>query len=300
MRISPLHPVDGIRREGGLRTQGIRKEAAGGLPLVSIITVLYNGDKYLAQTIRSVLDQAYPALEYIIVDGGSTDGSLDIIRQYEDRIDYWVSESDNGISDAFNKGIGLAGGEWIGLINADDWYEKDAVQLAMHQAGAADVVYGNLQCWENGQPEYLFTANHQLLPLEMALNHPTVFVRKRLYQQWGAFNGAYRVAMDYELLLRFYTWGARFSYVNQCLAHMRLEGVSDRKWVEGYQEVKRAKDQHLGRKPVHALYFLKQTVFTFLSRKVGAAAKKSSLLSRLYSFYRDHFSMVQKSKNAGQ
>jgi glycosyltransferase involved in cell wall biosynthesis len=294
LSFSSPYTADLHHREGGLRTKGILKTGVGEWPLVSVVTVLYNGGKYLAQTIDSVLNQRYPALEYIIVDGGSTDNSLDIIRANEHRIDYWVSEPDKGISDAFNKGIGLARGEWVGLINADDWYEDGAVERAMQLAGTADVVYGNLQCWEDGQKDYLFTGNHQMLPLEMTLNHPTVFARRRLYEAWGGYRQDYKIAMDYELLLRFYTQGARFAYVNHCLAHMRLEGVSDRKWIEGFREVNRAKDQHLGKRLAHGLYFYKQVGFTFVSRQLKDAGKRVKLFATLLRLYRKHLAPVKK------
>src|ERR1700719_3728267 len=95
------------------------------LPVISIITIVFNGEKYLDQTIRSVLDQNYPSVQYIIIDGGSTDNSLNIIKKYEKDLYLWVSEKDKGISDAFNKGIARATGDIIGIINADDWYEPE-------------------------------------------------------------------------------------------------------------------------------------------------------------------------------
>lgn len=98
-------------------------------PLISIITVVYNGEKYLEQTIQSVINQTYKNIEYIVIDGGSTDGTLDIIKKYEEHISYWVSESDKGLYDAMNKGIGVAKGELIGMINSDDWYELEAVEI---------------------------------------------------------------------------------------------------------------------------------------------------------------------------
>lgn len=92
---------------------------------ISIVTVSYNAAKTIEQTIKSVINQTYSNIEYIVIDGGSTDGTVDIIRKYEDRIAYWVSEPDGGIFDAMNKGIKVATGEVVGIINSDDWYEHD-------------------------------------------------------------------------------------------------------------------------------------------------------------------------------
>jgi glycosyltransferase involved in cell wall biosynthesis len=97
-------------------------------PLVSIITVVFNGERYLEETIKSVINQTYKNIEYIIIDGGSTDNTLNIIKKYEDKIDYWISEKDKGIYDAINKGIKLSRGELIGIINADDYYEIDVLE----------------------------------------------------------------------------------------------------------------------------------------------------------------------------
>src|ERR1700743_1931255 len=117
-------------------------------PLVSIITIVYNGEKHIADCIRSVRSQDYPNLQYIIVDGGSTDNTLKIIDEFRDSISDLISEKDQGISDAFNKGIRLAKGEIIGLINTDDWYEEGAITKAVKAIADCDVVYGDLQYWK--------------------------------------------------------------------------------------------------------------------------------------------------------
>ena len=106
--------------EGGLRTKGYFKKPYEDKPLISIITVVYNGEKYLEETIQSVINQTYDNVEYIIIDGGSTDGTVDIIKKYEDQIDYWVSEKDTGMYNALNKGFSCAQGDYLGWLNADD------------------------------------------------------------------------------------------------------------------------------------------------------------------------------------
>lgn len=111
--------------------------------LISVITVSYNAVSTIEQTILSVINQTYSNIEYIIIDGGSTDGTIDIIRRYEDKIAYWVSEPDRGIYDAMNKGASKANGEYIAFLNSDDWYELDAVSIiAQFADGKTDLISG--------------------------------------------------------------------------------------------------------------------------------------------------------------
>lgn len=139
-----LPEVENRKGEGGLRTKGYFKKSYEDKPLITIITVVFNGEKYLEQTIQSVINQSYDNVEYIIIDGGSTDGTLDIIKKYEDKIDYWVSEKDKGIYDAMNKGIDVASGEWINFMNAGDSFANDTVleKVFYETIKNYDLVYG--------------------------------------------------------------------------------------------------------------------------------------------------------------
>jgi len=261
-------------------------------PVVTIITINFNGAKTLADTLKSVIGQDYPFIEYIVLDGGSTDSSLEIIKNYEQNISYWQSGKDKGISDAFNKGIEKATGEFIGIINSDDWYEERAVSSMIANANNADVLYGDMRYWKEGKPDYVFKATHTLLHQEMTINHPTTFVRRLFYtEKVGLFNVGYKYAMDYELMLRLQKAGARFVYIPAVLANMRLDGASDTRWLDAYKEVKQAKiDNGIPRKVANR-YFYQQVTRTFLSktfRKIG--------LEGLVSWYRKHFSMIKKDK----
>lgn len=128
---------------GGLRTKGITKSSRPGEPLISVITVVYNGAATLEQTILSVIEQTYSNIEYIIIDGYSTDGTLDIIKQYEDGIDYWQSEPDKGIYDAMNKGIDFASGSFINFMNAGDSFANSTVTEKIKNY-TQDILYGNI------------------------------------------------------------------------------------------------------------------------------------------------------------
>lgn len=219
--------------EGGLHTCGaFHKNSEPGKPLISIITVVRNGEKYLEQTIQSILNQTYKNIEYIIIDGASTDGTLDIIRQYEDQIDYWMSEPDSGIYDAMNKGIHLCGGEIIGIINSDDWYMKDAVSkvaLEFRKSPDTSVFHGDMRRYTlSGEVDRVVAPMYPRMSLiyGCTINHPTCFVDIKTYQQLRGFNLSLDLASDYEFLLRVWKFGGNFCYINSVLTNFRVGGYS--------------------------------------------------------------------------
>ena len=231
---------------GGYQLRGDDRHA-GSRPLVSIVTVVRNGIATLGRAVESVLSQDYPAIEYIVVDGQSTDGSVELLRSLERRIALWTSEADDGISDAFNKGIALARGEVIGLLNCDDWYEAGAVRLAAEalERASVDIACGKVQYWDGDTRTYLVTSAPALLERTMTVAHPTVFVRRQCYAKWGLFRLDFRLAMDYEWLLRAKAAGARFETIDQCLANMQGGGIGDRRWRRSQREVARARAMHV-------------------------------------------------------
>jgi len=183
---------EGRKGEGGLRTKGYFKKSFEDKPLISIITVVFNGEKYLEETIQSVINQTYDNVEYIIIDGGSTDGTLDIIKKYEDQIDYWVSEKDNGIYDAMNKGIDLAAGKWINFMNAGDrFYNKKVLDKIVTKL-FSDIVcaYGNAR-WKNGKKAFPFC-----LPYILRMpNHQTMFTKSDWLKK-NKFDLTYSICAD--------------------------------------------------------------------------------------------------------
>jgi glycosyltransferase involved in cell wall biosynthesis len=259
-------------------------------PLVSIITVVYNGENYIEHAITSVLEQSYPNIEYIFIDGLSTDNTMLIVNKYKDSIQKIISEKDKGISDAFNKGIKLATGEIIGILNADDWYEKDTVEKVVKEIGEADIAYGDLRLWKNNTFDTIFCGNHDYLKKEMSVNHPTVFIKRHCYERFGLFDLTYKYAMDYELLLRFMFKGCTYQYIPSVLANMRWAGASDKNWYDAVKEVKKIKGIYLSdRKVMHQLYFIKQA-FAISTAKL----LQMSGLSRVVKFYRSRFSPIKK------
>lgn len=259
--------------------------------LVSIVTVCRNASETLERTIISALGQSYPHFEYIIIDGGSLDGTVDVIRRYESSIAYWISEPDQGISDAFNKGISHCTGEWIGILNADDWYEPETVANILGHAGDADVVHGALAYWQDGTRIEVVRPNQALLESEMTINHPTCFIRRKCYEKHGNYRTDFRYAMDYELLLRLYKSGARFNQLDLVLANMSLGGVSDTHWERASDEVCKAQILNGEKKLIASLRNTKRK----LRKKLGSIANSLGLQG-LVNFYKRHFSIMPKSR----
>ena len=196
--------------EGGLRTKGYFKKSYEGKPLVSIVTVVFNGEKYLEETIRSVINQSYDNVEYIIIDGGSNDGTVDIIGKYEDKIDYWVSEADGGIYDAMNKGIATCSGEIIGIVNADDVIYNRTLSHVVSMMrkypnvryvyGTVDLATGEGDVYGHMRPLTEKELNKRLYS-EMPFPHPSLYVKSNVYKEIGLYNSAYRLSADYDFVL---------------------------------------------------------------------------------------------------
>ena len=206
----------------------------GSWPQISIVTPSYNQAEFLEETIVSVLSQDYPNLEYIIIDGGSTDGSVDIIRKYENRLAYWVSERDQGQTHAIQKGFDRSTGEVLGWLNSDDTYQPGAL-LAVGAAFAhqpeAGVVYGNANLIDaNGRfMRELRSVKYHPLALSVAMNihQASTFWRRSLFDGVGGMNMEYQFGgMDYELFLRFAKAKAHFVFIRRTLSNFRQHPTS--------------------------------------------------------------------------
>lgn len=215
--------------------------------LATLVTIVRNSAATLPRTIDSIRAQSYPHIEYIVIDGGSTDGTLDVLRQRDAEIDLWLSETDRGISDAFNKGIALASGEFLALVNADDWLEPDHIAQSIEYLtrSGADFSFGNLLLHDDaGVPLYRIIGDdryalrlHHAMP---ALNHPSIVCRKNLYVRHGLYDLNYKIAMDYEWLLRNHRLGAVGTYVPSLTSHMGAAGISQRDVRTSLSEVRKA------------------------------------------------------------
>ncbi len=274
--------------EGGLRTQGYFKQNTEEKPLISVITVVFNGETYLEQTIKSVIEQSYDNVEYIIIDGGSTDGTLDIIKRYEGQIDYWVSERDEGIYDAMNKGIMLCSGYIIGLINSDDWYEPEVFSEIPLQENF-DVLHGKIQYRDKNVKKEVFIPNQEMLEREMTLNHPTCFVKTHLYKRIGCFNKKFKIAADYDFLLRAKIAQGYFFYMPIIISNMRYFGVSDTNWVNSYKELFLVKIENRFNLFTSFTYFLFQII-----RRLSRILLVKMGLKFIVRYYRKNHSIMYK------
>ena len=220
------------RIEGGLRYKGCYKISRQNLPLVTIITVAANAEKTIEQSILSVLEQTYENIEYIIVDGASADGTLDLIRKYESAIDYYISEQDEGIYNAMNKGLSLATGGFILILNSDDWYRRDAVKILLDHAvkSGADIthadanivnahglVYQRVNAWLH---DGLYTRG-------APLRHETMLIKADIYNKFGKYDESYHVISDYDYMVRLYSGSCSFKHVTEPLLYFRDTGVSN-------------------------------------------------------------------------
>ena len=263
------------------------------MPRFSIITVCWNAKATLPRAIASVCAQTNRDFEYLLVDGGSTDGTVELIKQSSDVVTRFVSERDRGISDAFNKGVAMATGEFVALLNADDWYEPGALESVAREADRhpADVYCGLLRYWDGKTPGALFEVRPELLTESMSVNHIATFARRELFTKHGDFKLDYRAAMDYELLLRFYLRGARFHRVGEVLANMSLGGTSDVKWRLALAELRRAQlENGLGAVHANAHY-----LFQLGKGAARRVLQRSGIGAQVVDLYRKRLARVRRS-----
>jgi len=195
-------PEGNDQQNGGLRTQGHFKQSLSNKPLITIITVVYNGEDYLEQTIQSVINQTYDNVEYIIIDGGSTDGTLGIVRKYEHAIDYWMSEYDTGIYDAMNKGIVLSLGNWTNFMNVGDVFFNENVLLKLRKSLFADIVYGNHSIYIDSLDEYeIINVEGYKGRRNIPFCHQAAFIKTKILKE-NLFNVGYKIAADFDQYLK--------------------------------------------------------------------------------------------------
>lgn len=203
---------------------------------ISVITVCFNAEDTIADTMESIRCQSHPEIEYIVVDGGSTDATLSIIEQYKDVVSVLLTGPDDGMYHAANKGIAAASGEIIGMLNADDFYaDRDVLKdVASSVMGGSDAVYGNLHYVDRKQPKTIIrnwisgSYDRKSFLSGWMPPHPTFFILKKAYDNYGLFRLDFESAADYELMLRMlYKHSLKPCYINRVLVTMRVGGKSN-------------------------------------------------------------------------
>jgi glycosyltransferase involved in cell wall biosynthesis len=227
-------------------------------PLISIITPVFNGENTIEQTILSVINQTYKNIEYIIIDGGSTDKTIDIIKKYEDKIDYWVSEKDLGLYYAMDKGIRLSNGSIIGNINSDDYYHDEfvfeKVVMLFNEHPEIEVLHGDLKVVDkNNELLKIRKGNHHILNKGMTINHPTVFMKKEVYLNSGGYDLTLKIASDAELMMRLKKINFIFFNCNFVVSVFTKGGISDRYSIQKKEDAYRIYKKY--NLPMYKFYF---------------------------------------------
>jgi len=222
---------------------------------VSIITSVFNNKNTISDAIESVLNQTYKEIEYIIIDGYSTDGTVEVIKQYESEIDKFITEKDNGIYDGLNKGIKLANGDIIAFLHSDDIYANNTIieKVVNEFYNGYEGVYGDLtyvskndgkiiRYWKSGYFELNKLKKGWMPP------HPTLFLKKEIYEKYGFFDLSFKIAADYDFMLRVLKNNPKLSYIPELLYKMRIGGESNKslknillKSKEDYKALKKNK-----------------------------------------------------------
>lgn len=257
--------------EGGLRLQGYFKTSTASKPLITVVTVVYNGAEFLEETIKSVIEQTYDNVEYIIVDGGSTDGTLDIIRKYEHAIDYWVSEPDKGIYDAMNKGIDLGSGDWINFMNAGDLFFECETLTKVFSNGSdysdANVIYGDHEVRYPNKTKIVKAGKVCNLWKGSQFCHQSAFIRL-MYHKANQFNLCREIAADFEFFYKASSVGLCMRYYPIVLSKVSSGGVSDSRRLASIVERYSCLDRQFIRLPHYVFFFFSELIKLVVKRYV--------------------------------
>jgi len=198
-------------------------------PIISIITAVYNAKEHIEVTIKSIINQSYQNIEFIIVDGGSTDGTIDIIKKYNSKISYWMSEKDNGVFNAMNKGIEKANGKWINFMNAGDYFVDENVltNIDFHSYVDFGIIYGNTY-YEKTGVEKPFISSSLQYGMIMAC-HQSMFFNKALLKDKLHYSSKFKLICDYDLICRIINENYPVKYIDLLIAYYMGGGLSSSK-----------------------------------------------------------------------
>ena len=248
-------------------------------PKLTIVTVTYNCENLIECTLLSVIEQSYLNIEYIVIDGGSNDDTIKIIKRYSDSIDVFISEPDKGIYDAMNKGIKRATGEYIEFLNAGDCFlNLDSLKsVGFEKLQAFDIIFCNNVIFQRGR-FYEMVAHpfyeHKDVKHSMGFNHQATFVRTQLAKS-NPFNLSYKLAADYNMIMTLYHQGYKFYHVNIPLVYYDSNGISEQRRIQHMKEIREIGGETLSKiKSLKLLLILK---FCSLKSKMGDYAYKHLL-----------------------
>jgi GT2 family glycosyltransferase len=258
------------RLDSGSRVVRQAPVAGRRAPFFSVLTVTLDRAAPLARAMRSLQAQEERDFEHVVVDGGSSDGTLALLQDRSSRVDAWLSEPDLGIADALNKAVSLASGEWIVLLHSDDQLAPGALrhwrQMA-ESAGDADVLSCAIRYVEpDGRPTHDVLPDPGGIERRMSMPHPGMAVRRALYERIGAFRTDFRVAMDYEFTLRALKQGARFRCDPTVVCLMQTGGISQRGLLRSRGENLRAQARWLGLRPWMLAQYGRETIYLLRAR----------------------------------
>lgn len=261
----------------------------GNEPRVTIITACRNSAQTIGNTIQSIIDQHYTSTEHIIIDANSDDGTAEVIAMHGDSISLWVREPDDGIADAWNKGIRRATGEIIGILNADDFYASGTIAKVVevfNKNTECGFVFGDLQMINGdtgqgytvfGRADYERIIRYHML----GIPHPTVFVRRSVYEQVGLVDTAYRICTDYEFIRRMISMGIKGEYLPHVLTVMREGGLSERDRVLASKEVLDISTKYGANRILAQCYFYAKSLRFYIGKAINRLGFSLSTQRRL-------------------
>lgn len=257
-------------------------------PKISIITVVFNGEKTLEQTILSVVNQSYQNIEYIIIDGGSTDGTIDIIKKYEDEITYWVSETDRGIYDAMNKGIEQSNGEFIQFLGADDSLVNNSIidKVSKYLSFKTYILSAPIWCLDDKnriQKLYDNNLSEDDILNGMMLPHSGMFVKRKLLLKYR-YNLDFKIISDYEFLLKCILSKVRIDYINEPVVYFSNSGISSQQiHLLNKEHIVLFEKYHINRN--HLMQFQKKSKINKITLLFRYTLKKILVLLNLWVFF---------------
>lgn len=245
---------------------------------ISIITVCLNSGKTIERAIRSVISQQYHDLEYIIIDGGSVDDTCEMIQKYEKDISYWISEPDEGIYDAMNKGICAATGDVIAFLNSDDWYEKNTLHCIekYFQENDVDMVSGGICLVQDGKVSITDSEDTEDVDdyfFNIVFPHPSLFVKADLFKRYGLFDLTYKIAADYDWMLRVCLAGASVLTIKDCLTYFTYGGVSTARKYDALKEQYKSALHHM---EYHGKEYLRERMKEYYEREFRIAKRDAA------------------------